>query len=69
MPRGLVSMEVSRDNVDFSASGIGFMYITQQSEALQIIPTYEPKGGETSVRVSGYSNITKISEDVVSRTL
>ena len=60
---GLVSLEVSRNNVDFSANGIGFMYIPgQQSEALEIIPTHGPKGGGTLVRVSGYSNITKISE-------
>ena len=60
---GLVSLEVSRNNVDFSASGIGFMYIPgQQSEKLEIIPTHGPKGGGTSVRMSGYSNITQISE-------
>ena len=52
-----------RGRMLISQQGIGFVNIPgQQSEALKVMPTREPKGGETSVRASGYSNITKISQ-------
>eukprot|EP00979_Chaetoceros_neogracilis_P004104 scaffold713_cov274-Chaetoceros_neogracile.AAC.1 len=60
---GLVPLEVTRNRVDFSSSGITFMYLPgQQSESLSILPTHGPKAGGTLIQVSGYSNITKRSE-------
>ena len=57
-----MSMEY-RGRMLIPQQGIGFMNISeQQSEALKMMSTHEPKGGETPVRASGYSNITKISQ-------
>ncbi len=55
---GIVSLEVTRNQFDFTHSGTRFMYLPGlQTELLQLIPSHGPKSGNTLVSISGYAKV------------
>lgn len=56
---GTVSLEVTRNQFDFSQSGTRFMYLPgHQTESLQLVPSHGPRNGGTLVHVSGYAKMS-----------